>query len=97
MRAVYNRIYGDKVIWGITIFLSLISVLLIYIATDDLAVRGGRPTWYFAAKHAFILGFGFGIIYLIHLVKHSYFSRVYSGVLPDGISLDTQSAGFISD
>lgn len=76
MRAIYHRIYGDKVIWGITIFLSLLSVPLIYVATSKLAFdfKGGN-TAFFAIKHVVILILAFAIIYLVHKMRHTYLSR----------------------
>jgi cell division protein FtsW len=80
MKWVYDKIFGDKIIWGITIFLSLISVLLIYVATDDLAYafKDGN-TLYFVTKHAIILALGLLIVYYVHLIPPHLFSKL--GVL----------------
>ncbi len=80
MKWVYDKIFGDKIIWGITIFLSLISVLLIYVATDDLAYafKDGN-TFYFVTKHAIILALGLLIVYYVHLIPPHLFSKL--GVL----------------
>lgn len=77
MKWVYEKIQGDKVIWGITIFLSLISILLIYVATDDLAYsfKDGN-SFYFVTKHTIILALSLAIIYYIHLVPPTYFSKI---------------------
>ena len=77
MKWVYDKIFGDKIIWGITIFLSLISVLLIYVATDDLAYafKDGN-TFYFATKHAIILALGLLLIYYVHLIPPHLFSKL---------------------
>lgn len=77
MKWVYDKIFGDKIIWGITIFLSLISILLVYVATDDLAYafKGGN-NFYFVTKHATILALGLVIVYYVHLIPPRLFSKL---------------------
>ena len=77
MQWLYEKIHGDKVIWAITFFLSLISLPLIYVATDELAVsfKGGN-TSFFVIKHFIILLIAFVIIYYVHLINHSYLSKI---------------------
>ncbi|MFT6746205.1 MAG: cell division protein FtsW [Glaciecola sp.] len=77
MKWVYDKIQGDKIIWVITIFLALISLPLIYVATDELALsfKGGN-TSFFVIKHFFILLTSLVLIYYVHLINHSYFSKL---------------------
>lgn len=77
MKWILEKIKGDKIIWGITIFLALISLPLIYVATDELAVnfKDGN-TSFFVIKHFFILVVAFLIIYYVHLMNHSFFSKL---------------------
>jgi cell division protein FtsW len=70
-------IKGDKVIWVVVLLLSIVSVLVVYSAVVALAYRykGGDTTSYLI-KHVFIIGSGMVLMYFIHKVKYTYFSRV---------------------
>jgi cell division protein FtsW len=77
MKWVYDKIEGDKIIWVITIFLALISLPLIYVATDELAMSfKGNNTSFFVIKHFFILLTSLVLIYYVHLFNHAYFSKL---------------------
>jgi len=77
MKWVYDKIQGDKFIWVITIFLALISLPLIYVATDELAMSfKGNNTSFFVIKHFFILLTSLVLIYYVHLFNHAYFSKL---------------------
>jgi cell division protein FtsW len=68
---------GDMVIWAVVFLLSLISVMAVYSATNNLAyVQKGGNAEFYLIKHALIIVLGWGLIYLIHKVPHQYFSRV---------------------
>lgn len=73
----FNYIRGDKVIWTVVLLLSLLSILVVYSSVVALAYRyrGGDTTSYLI-KHIFIVGSGIFLMYLIHKVKYSYFSRM---------------------
>lgn len=77
MKWIYDKIQGDKLIWAITMLLALVSLPLIYVATDDLAInfKGGN-TSFFVIKHFFILLISFVLIYYVHFLNHSYFSKL---------------------
>lgn len=76
VKAVKN-IKGDKVIWIVVILLSIFSILAVYSSTGTLAYRKqGGNTEYYLFKHFLILIFGFLLMYLTHLVKYTYFSRI---------------------
>ena len=68
---------GDKVIWVITILLSLFSLLIVYSSTSQLSYkfRDGNTEAYIL-KHALILGGGFLLMIYIHKFKINYFSRL---------------------
>ncbi len=78
MKAVFNYIKGDKVIWIIVLLLSVVSVLAVYSSVITLAYRSrsGDAT-YFLIKHIVILLFGFLLIYLTHNIKYTYYSRIF--------------------
>ncbi|HRG38665.1 MAG TPA: FtsW/RodA/SpoVE family cell cycle protein [Bacteroidia bacterium] len=74
---VLKYIKGDLVIWIVVILLSLISIFVVYSSVVALAYRykGGDTTSYLI-KHIFIVASGIFLMYLIHKVKYSYFSRI---------------------
>lgn len=82
MKLNTNRIIrGDKIIWVVLLFLSLLSMLIVYSATGALAFRQAEgDTFHFLLKQIFFLGAGFGIIILmVNVVPvkiYSIFSRV---------------------
>lgn len=76
MTTIVKNIKGDKVIWVIVILLSIVSLLAVYSSSGMLAFRKqGGNTEYYLYKQFFLLLFGFGLMYLTHLIKYTYFSR----------------------
>jgi cell division protein FtsW len=70
-------IKGDKVIWTVVLLLSLLSVLVVYSSVVALAYRyKNGDTASYLIKHIFIVASGIFLMYLIHKVKYSYFSRI---------------------
>lgn len=73
---VLHRTKGDRVIWTIVIFLSLVSLLAVYSATGSLAYREqGGHTEYYLFKQLSVLGMGLLIIYFAHRVNYTIYSR----------------------
>ncbi|MEC5142240.1 FtsW/RodA/SpoVE family cell cycle protein [Chitinophaga sp. 212800010-3] len=71
------RTKGDKVIWAIVLFLSLVSLMAVYSATGSLAYRErGGHTEYYLLKQLIVLGMGLAIIYFAHRVNYTIYSRV---------------------
>lgn len=74
---VLKYIKGDKVIWTVVLLLSLFSILVVYSSVVALAYRfKGGDTASYLMKHVFIVGSGIFLMYLVHKVKYSYFSRI---------------------
>lgn len=74
---LFKYIKGDKVIWTVVLLLSLLSILVVYSAVVALAYRYKEgDTASYLIKHVFIMGSGLFLMYLIHKVKYSYFSRI---------------------
>jgi cell division protein FtsW len=74
---LFKYIKGDKVIWTVVLLLSLLSVLVVYSSVVALAYRyKGGDTASYLIKHIFIVASGIFLMYLIHKVKYSYFSRI---------------------
>jgi cell division protein FtsW len=77
MDALYRHIKGDKVIWTIVLFLSLFSVLAVYSAINSLAYKYQHGNQiYYLVKHSLIIIVGLFLMYVIHRIKYSYFSRL---------------------
>jgi len=65
------------VIWIIVILLSVFSLLAVYSSTGLLAYKKqGGNTEYYLMKQFLILGMGFVLMYMTHLVRYTYFSRL---------------------
>jgi len=71
------RTRGDKYIWAIVVLLALISVLVVYSATGSLAYKmnKGNNEIYLFKQLAFML-VGLVIIYFLHRVNYSIYSRI---------------------
>ncbi len=72
-----KNIKGDKVIWIVVFILCIFSLLAVYSSTGMLASKKQHGnTEYYLVKHLMILGFGLGLMYVTHLVKYTYYSRI---------------------
>ncbi len=77
MKQFFLNIKGDKVIWMVVIILTMFSLLAVYSSTGTLAYRYQKGnTEYYLLKHFVILLFGLALMYVSHLVKYSYYSRI---------------------
>jgi cell division protein FtsW len=73
----FSNIKGDKVIWLVVIILTVFSLLAVYSSTGTLAYRYQHGnTEYYMVKHFIILILGLGLMYVAHLVKYTYYSRI---------------------
>jgi len=72
-----EKTQGDKVIWAIVIVLSLVSLLVVYSATNSLAYKlyKGNTFIYLFKQIAFIT-MGILIVYFAHRVNYTIYSRV---------------------
>lgn len=74
---LFNYLKGDKVIWAIMFFLSLLSILVVYSAVVTLAHKFKQGnSEYYLLKHFVIIALGFGIAYVFHKIKYTAFSKV---------------------
>ncbi len=78
MSEIFNKyLKGDKVIWSVIIFLSIVSLLAVYSSTGTLAYRfQGGNTAYYIIKHFSILMLGLFIIYVVHLIPYRLYSKL---------------------
>jgi len=68
---------GDRAIWLIAFFLCIASLLLVYSSISTLAYKyHGGNTVFYLVRHGFFLLAGLGIMFLIHRLRYSYFSRI---------------------
>ncbi len=99
-----NLIRGDKIIWVVLLFLSALSLLIVYSATGALAFRqAGGDTFHFLVRQIVFLGLGFGIIVaMVNVVPvklYSILSRVgvIVSVLLLGLAIGLKFAGMAGD
>lgn len=68
---------GDRTIWLIVIFLSIMSILAVYSSTGTLAYKyQSGNTEYYLFKHGIIILLGFIVMYGCHFVKYTFYSRI---------------------
>ena len=67
---------GDRVLWVVLIFLSLISLLIVYSATGRLAYReAGGNTGYFLIRQLVFILIGFGVMaFLVNIIPVKFYS-----------------------
>jgi cell division protein FtsW len=77
-----HRLKGDKIIWIVSIVISLIGLLAVYSASSAQAfrLRGGDQE-YFLIKHAMHIGLGLVVMFMVHLVDYRIFARLSNALL----------------
>lgn len=73
---------GDRVIWGIFILLSMLSLAVVYSASGYLAYRheNGSALFYLFKQLSIVVS-GFAVMYLTHRVKYTHFSAASKVVI----------------
>ncbi len=86
MREILGKIQGDKKIWLISCVLAIISILAVYSSVSALAFNksNGLPER-FILKHCIIMMAGFVIMYFIHRIRFTLYSKI--SVLLFGLSI----------
>jgi cell division protein FtsW len=88
MFEILKNLKGDRVIWIVVILLSTMSLLAVYSSTGTLAYRYQEGnTEYYMLKHFIITFFGLILMYLAHLIKYTYYSRLFQIALYVAIPL----------
>ena len=74
---IFKQTRGDKYIWLVVIFLSIISMLAVYSSTGTLAFKyqGGNMEYYLF-KQGFMIAFGLFLMYAAHKINYTYYSRI---------------------
>jgi len=75
MQAFLKKLEGDKVLWMVTFFLSIISLLSVYSAISTLAMKADGNSLKFLFKHLAMIILGFGAMFVVHKMRFKYFSR----------------------
>ncbi len=73
-----SKTKGDRVIWGIVIMLTLISLLVVYSSTGSLAYKYSRSTESYLFKQFGFIILGVLVIYFAHRVNYTIYSRISS-------------------
>ncbi|MCC6599633.1 MAG: FtsW/RodA/SpoVE family cell cycle protein [Crocinitomicaceae bacterium] len=76
VKSLLNRLQGDRVIWMVTFFLSLMSILAVYSAISTLAYRSHGNSLSFLLKHSLMIIIGFVLMYVVHKIHFRYFSKL---------------------
>jgi cell division protein FtsW len=77
MQQLLNKTKGDRIIWGVVIVLSLVSIMAVYSSTGSLAYRLNKGhTEIYLIKQIGTLLAGMGIIYLSHKLKYTVYSKI---------------------
>lgn len=71
-----SKTRGDRVIWGIVVILTLVSLLVVYSSTGSLAYKYSRSTESYLFKQFGFIVLGVLIIYFAHRVNYTIYSRI---------------------
>ncbi len=74
---ILNRTGGDKIIWAVIGFLSIVGLLAVYSSTGTLAYKQqGGNTEFYLIKQVVFIAIGLFLIYLCHKVNYKYYSKI---------------------
>lgn len=76
MQSLIKKIQGDKVIWMVALFLSILSLLAVYSSISSLAYKADGNSFKFLVKHLFMLVMGLLAMFAVHRMQFKYFSRI---------------------
>ncbi|MBL7941946.1 MAG: FtsW/RodA/SpoVE family cell cycle protein, partial [Flavobacteriales bacterium] len=76
MNQLIQKLQGDRVIWMVALFLSIVSLLAVYSSISTLAVKHEGSTASILIKHGCMLAVGMGLMYYVHRMHYKYFSRM---------------------
>jgi len=89
IRQKENAVFkGDPIIWYIVLALSIISILLVYSATQSLAYQKNHgDTVYYLKKHGFFLLFSLLVMWLAHRIDYRYYAKLSKYALQISVPL----------
>ncbi len=71
-----SKTKGDRVIWGIVVILTLVSLLVVYSSTGSLAYKYSKSTESYLFKQLAFIVIGLLVIYFAHRVNYTIYARV---------------------
>ncbi len=71
-----SKTRGDRVIWGIVVILTLVSLLVVYSSTGSLAYKYSKSTESYLFKQFGLIILGVLIVYFAHRVNYTIYARV---------------------
>jgi cell division protein FtsW len=71
-----SKTRGDRVIWGIVVILTLVSLLVVYSSTGSLAYKYSKSTESYLFKQFGLIILGVMIIYFAHRVNYTIYARI---------------------
>ncbi len=71
-----SKTKGDRVIWGIVVILTLISLLVVYSSTGSLAYKYSKSNESYLFKQLAFIILGLLVIYFAHRVNYTIYARV---------------------
>jgi cell division protein FtsW len=74
--SIHSKTKGDKVIWGIVVILTMMSLLVVYSSPGTLAYKLSKSTESYLFKQVVFIAIGLFIIYFAHRVNYTIYSRV---------------------
>lgn len=78
---IQGRLEGDKVIWMITLILSVVSLLSVYSAISSLAYKADGNFLRFFLKQGSFLLLGLAVMFVVHKIHYKYFARLANFIL----------------
>jgi cell division protein FtsW len=74
---ILSNIKGDRVIWVIVLLLSVVSMLAVYSSISTLAYKSGSGNqMIILIKHGITVLLGIMLMYYVHKLKFTYYSRI---------------------
>lgn len=71
-----SKTKGDRVIWGIVVILTLVSLLVVYSSTGSLAYKYSKSTESYLFKQLAFIVLGLLVIYFAHRVNYTIYAKV---------------------
>jgi len=71
-----SKTKGDRVIWGIVVILTLVSLLVVYSSTGSLAYKYSKSNESYLFKQFAFIILGLLVIYFAHRVNYTIYARV---------------------
>ncbi|WP_206513047.1 FtsW/RodA/SpoVE family cell cycle protein [Larkinella soli] len=71
-----DNLRGDYHIWGVVLFLSIMSVAVVYSATGTMAYQKLKSTEHYLFKHGALVVLGLACMWIAHRVNYIYYARL---------------------